>query len=514
MTKKITNKVNIRPGVNILSILRHINYKPWFALAEFVDNSIQSYKQYEAPLKKKNQKYKLEVKIEIDPEDDGLIIIRDNAAGIHEGDYERAFRAAEIPPDRTGLSEFGMGMKSASCWFSSNWQVRTKALGEKNEKEIHFNIEKIVHDDLNELEVKSRASKEEYHFTEIILSSLHRIPRGRTLGKIKEHLTDIYRHFIRNGELDLIFNNERLTYTAPEILITPYFKNLDSDPKKWKKDIYFDFGEDLKATGFVAIRKTANVSRAGLSLFRRNRLIQGSGDEGYRPEKIFAKSNSFEYQRIFGEIFLEGFDVSHTKDGFKWDENEETFLELLKEELMKKDLPLIQQARGYRTRLNPEEIRKQLDKATKNTATAIEEQVPPVIKQITDKTDEAELPQNLIKSPINSYRLIELEYKRTNWQVLLELSMDRSIGNWLEISDIPFPADIKKNPSAQKTSFRISLTHPFTERFSGVNASEIEPLLRFAAAFGLAEVIARKSGVRLAGTIRRNFNELIKALSD
>jgi hypothetical protein len=36
-------KVNIRPGVSVLSVLRHLNYSPWFALAEFVDNAVQSY---------------------------------------------------------------------------------------------------------------------------------------------------------------------------------------------------------------------------------------------------------------------------------------------------------------------------------------------------------------------------------------------------------------------------------------------------------------------------------------
>ena len=35
-------KVSIRPGVSVLSVLRHLNYKPWFALAEFVDNGVQS----------------------------------------------------------------------------------------------------------------------------------------------------------------------------------------------------------------------------------------------------------------------------------------------------------------------------------------------------------------------------------------------------------------------------------------------------------------------------------------
>ena len=36
------DSVNIRPGVNVLSVLPHLNYKAWFALAEFVDNAIQS----------------------------------------------------------------------------------------------------------------------------------------------------------------------------------------------------------------------------------------------------------------------------------------------------------------------------------------------------------------------------------------------------------------------------------------------------------------------------------------
>ena len=42
-TTRSINKITIRPGVAILSVLRHLNYRPWFALAEFVDNSIQSF---------------------------------------------------------------------------------------------------------------------------------------------------------------------------------------------------------------------------------------------------------------------------------------------------------------------------------------------------------------------------------------------------------------------------------------------------------------------------------------
>ena len=47
---------------------------------------------------------------------------------------------------------------------------------------------------------------------------------------------------------------------------------------------------------------------------------------------------------------LKDFNVSHTKDGFQWDENEEPFLELLKEELNADPIPLLNQAEGYRVR--------------------------------------------------------------------------------------------------------------------------------------------------------------------
>src|SRR6185503_7441804 len=98
------------------------------------------------------------------------------------------------------------------------------------------------------------------------------------------------------------------------------------------------------------LRETVFVSNAGFALFRRNRVIQGSGDEGYRPEAIFGKSNSFRFQRLFGELHLEGFEVSHTKDGFRWDENEEPFLELLKKDLNSKPMPMLDQAEEYRVR--------------------------------------------------------------------------------------------------------------------------------------------------------------------
>ena len=110
-------KVNIRPGVSVLAILKYLNYRAWFALAEFVDNSIQSYLANKSSLEKiEGSDFILKIRIDINA--NGCLTIRDNAFGIPLADFPRAFRPAAIPPDRSGLSEFGMGMKSAACWFS------------------------------------------------------------------------------------------------------------------------------------------------------------------------------------------------------------------------------------------------------------------------------------------------------------------------------------------------------------------------------------------------------------
>lgn len=57
---------------------------------------------------------------------------------------------------------------------------------------------------------------------------------------------------------------------------------------------------------------------------------------------------------------------------------------------------------------------------------------------------------------------------------------------------------------------RLSLVHPFMQRFGGVTVQQIEPLLRVAAAIALSEVTARASGVKQAGVLRRNINEFLR----
>jgi hypothetical protein len=313
---------------------------------------------------------------------------------------------------------------------------------------------------------------------------------------------------LRDGALDLRFDGEPLQYEMPAIMVQQHFKFPEETPRRWYREFEFDFGHGLRAAGFAALRATASTATAGFALFRRNRLIEGSWDEPYRPEHIFGSGNSYRKQRLFGEIHLEGFEVSHTKDGFKWEDHEQPFLEILRDELEKEPLPLLTQAEGFRARaVHPSpELRVEAEKANARVAEAILSQVPPVIASQQGQPPVTEpLPESVARDPHGSLRVIDLAHRGVPWRVIVELSLDVGVEDWLTLTDRP-----ASGSDPREITVRMSLVHPFMQRFCRPESAEIEALQRVAAALALAELTARDAGVPQYGTIRRNVNQLLR----
>ncbi len=505
--------VNIRPGVNILSILKHIEYEPWYALAEFVDNAIDSYLKHKEELKKiEGNSYKLRVRIEFN-DVDKKISIKDNAAGIQERDYARAFRAAEIPPDNTGLSEFGMGMKTAACWFSDKWSVRTSAIYENYRKDVFFDLNKIYHDKLEELEVTVKPESENRHYTFIELSEIGKMPVKKTRAKIKEHLSSIYRYFFRENILNLYVDDELLEYKEPAILNAPPAFGNTTQPIYWKKDINFEIEKGrMYVKGFVAIRETMSNSETGFASFRRGRVIEGSVDEGFKPKEIMGELGSPEYKRIFGELYLEGFDVSFTKKGIKWDENMDMFLQLLKSDLTHSSFPLIKQAREFRVKPTKADQRKAAEAVVRSTVSEFRNTLQPALSAIRQNPIPATDDANLNTINELAHREFEINFNNTRWLITIELSYDSTVTDWIEVGSHVL-RNKNENGTVRQVGVRMSLNHPFVTHFAGTDKSKLEPILRIAAALGLAEETAREAGVSKAGTIRINLNKLITAIS-
>lgn len=512
---KELNNVNIRPGVTILSVLKHLNYKPYYALAEFVDNAIDSYLKNQDDLKKiEGDDYKLRVDIEFDTNNQ-KITIKDNAAGIHSNDYQRAFRTAELPPDNTRLSEFGMGMKSAACWFSNKWQAKTTALNENVERKVSFDISKIVEDKIQELQIETKVAKPNSHYTLITLFGIEeKMPIRRGLGKVKRHLASIYRDFFRKGILDLYINGEKLSYKTPKILNTAYFETPNAENVTWKQEVEFDFGDDhnggrLRAKGFIAIMETMSVRDSGFALFRRGRVIEGSADndEGFRPPALSGSLGSHRYKRLFGELHLEGFNVSHTKDGFQWDDNMETFLELLKGELEgENSIPILKQADKYRVRESAKNYQKVSQKVVDNTTNKIQYGIAKDVQTVVAKPT-----TNIINEPKleevekSYYKKFPLNISSIDYMVHIELSYDETIDELIQVGDHLIP---EEDMFYKNIGVRLSLTHPFMVEFAGDDHKVIEPVLRLVVALGLSEIIVKKSGAPVT-ELRNNINDLL-----
>jgi Histidine kinase-, DNA gyrase B-, and HSP90-like ATPase len=450
----------------------------------------------------------LRVEIEVDRSDVFKIKVRDNAAGISLADFPRAFRAAELPPDRGGLAEFGMGMKSAACWFAPEWQVRTTALGDNVERTVTFNIASIVQNDVEDLAIIERPAAYHDHYTEIVLINPHDRLQTKTSSKTKDHLASIYRIYLRERVMELWFardgTKELLTYDAPKLLRAPYFKTPDGPAIFWRRDFSFDFGLGQRASGFAALRETASTATAGFSLFRRSRLIEGSLDDPYRPELVFGSGNTYRKQRLIGEIELDGFEVSHTKDGFKWEDHEQPFLELLRDELESDEMPLLSQAEGFRARTAARGILSEAEKATQNVVDTLQEVAAPVLFEQTQASSTPEpLPTTVDIASESVARVIQVTHRGVAWNITIELSLNPAIEDWLSISDDPAS-------SPRRMTVRMSLAHPFMRRFCRPEAQEIEGFVRVAAALGLAEITARDSGIPQYGTIRRNLNQLLR----
>ena len=106
--------------------------------------------------------------------------------------------------------------------------------------------------------------------------------------------------------------------------------------KPAKVNFRFKVGRKL-VSGWAGVLEKGSRRDAGFSIIQSDRVITGWPDS-YRPETIFGEqeggSNNLVNQRLFGELILEGFEVSHTKDQILFDDGEQEELELnLKKQL-------------------------------------------------------------------------------------------------------------------------------------------------------------------------------------
>ena len=334
-------RVSIRAGAGVYRHFRNLDLKPWQCIGELVDNSLGSFenKKVKKALKKIYKNPILEVEIHRDIKNNTLII-KDNAGGISEKDLDRALEIGVPPDDATGMNEFGVGMKMASFWFAKRWRIVTKALGERNEKEIIFDVDEIERDQLDEVEVVPTINlSKDISYTHIYLEKIypdHFPSAGQTLLKIKDHLSSMYRRQLTNGSMNLIWiendSEEKLVYDYPQILNMQYVGedlSAKGQNEEWKREVNFKY-KDKSVTGWVGLMDKTSSVKYGFSLFRRGRVIEGQ-ENNWRPDinesldkrYVIFSGNSEPKGRLFGELDFKGFEVSNNKSSIDWGNDDE-----------------------------------------------------------------------------------------------------------------------------------------------------------------------------------------------
>ena len=313
----MSKSINIRPTTSVYSTYKNIRYDPWTAIAEFVDNSTQSYYDHKSSLMRLHGWKGLHIDIEYkkDKVNGDRLIIRDNAYGMNFANFQRAI-ILDSPPPVTSRSEFGMGLKTAACWFGTCWSVESTELGSGIKYRTSVNVEALRVSKDEEIVVEEIPCDKSEHGTTITIWDLNRTLSSTQIGKTKDQLRGIYRTDLRTGKIKIFYNGVGLVYETPAILTETL---PDGSKKVWKKDIKFSFdfnGFKKDVYGFIGLLEEGSTAGAGFTLLRYGRVIVGGYQNGYRPEEIFEKSNSFVYQRLFGELHLDGWRVTQTKDAF------------------------------------------------------------------------------------------------------------------------------------------------------------------------------------------------------
>lgn len=510
------DSVDIVPGVGILGLFGHLNYEPWFALAEYVDNALQSVAESLAGLQRIDPEYRLRVDIAYERENGGRIVIDDNAGGISRADFGRAFKAAELPLDRSGLSEFGMGMKSASIWFAKNWRVVTTSIGDPHVYTVEFDMATVLSDKVERLIVRSETALSDDHYTRIELWNLNQFLNGRTLGKVRDHLREIYRAFLQDDRLVLTVAGQNMEYEKPDVLTAPDFRagdvvGVSDESVEWRKDFSFRLDDGVQIAGWAAIRAEGKTSGNGLSLFRRGRVIVGTSDAPYRPSRVFGQSNSYRSQRLFGELAVEGLPVSHTKDGFQWHGREEEFEEELREILDAEPRPLLKQAEGYRARQATRVEQKRIQQAAENTVEVSEKTIPGVLDKVTEPTavpSEPVMRENTdATEQLDFSREFSFEHNRVAWSITISATSRVAEPRWLL-------RQVEAEPGNRtiRAVLTLNTAHPFLSQFALGSTDALEAVFRLAVALVISESLMASAGdAEAAATFLRQVDTLLGA---
>ncbi len=325
---------------------RYMNLTLQVALGEFIDNSLTSYTRLEAP------DSACEIRVEVDPNTHSIEIV-DNGYGIRQEDLRRLFRMGSSTPDTVGLSRHGMGMKVAAFWWGQCIEIESTALGD----DVRRHIKVDISDEATRIPVCSEVPADvAAHETRIKISKAYderRIPRTSALSNLVNALGSTYLDYLVRG-CKIVFNDALLPITDWPCLEAPYWPTSagpdNNPPQVWREDVSFVVN-GRPITGWVGQRAIGNTELAGLVLTWNGKAVRGAAGTPYRPPGLYPGGNSYIDQRLQGRLDISEFEKALTTDGIVWShDDEEAFVNAIREAISGENWPLVEMINNYRRR--------------------------------------------------------------------------------------------------------------------------------------------------------------------
>lgn len=318
-------RISFKATQGVYLTYRNYPYKTPQVFGEFIDNSIQSFENNKNLLTVADSNYRLKVEIDFEwaLDSDNVvkakkITIRDNAAGMTEQQFEEAFDLANPRINRSGMNEYGVGMKAAASWLGNNWHVETTSITDNVTRVIDVDLLKITNENIEELESKDTINTgSTQHGTLFIIDGLwpeNAIKKDDVKELIKS-IASIYRYFIRRKEIQISIGEDILTFEDYEVLEAPSYKDLNGPDIKWTCPVATDDRRGHGISGFVALLKNTADEKRGVVIMRNHRVVMGFDPKDRTIGKDFiGQIGSNKYSRVFGELEITGFKVAFGKN--------------------------------------------------------------------------------------------------------------------------------------------------------------------------------------------------------
>lgn len=491
-----TVKEDVSVGSGIIGVFTRMPQKMERVFAEFIDNSTQSFKDHYDELLKVNKSGVCKVIITWNDEE---IVITDNAHGMSHDDFRHALKLNDPRNDYTenSRSQYGMGLKTAVSYLGDWYSIETTMLGSKEKYYSIIDIEDWKKNNPTEIDNIISDSPEKDHYTKITIKKLYKTLTNSIDNGLRKKLALIYSDDLSKGDLEIILNGRPIIDIDPELRIN---KETGSEYLNYFEDSFEFEGEKYEYHGWIGILKTASTDDAGFTLTQYGRGIKLN----YRPSEIFGKSNSFQYQRVVGDIQLDDkkWKISFNKDEFIWDNGlEKAFIDSLKNN---KEVKYIKDTAGV-LRKEKDDVKpvvKQED--AKKTAGILSEKysglknvTKTVIQEsVNDQPVVSITPEDNVESNI-----IKITYASVDYSFDIQVKNDNSSDNWLSIQ--------KKDENNSYYIIINGLTKYFTE-YKNKDCKTL--IVDFAVALALTQLSCARVGLDFdkSGLVIKQLNDILK----